>query len=144
MKQDVTPLEAAAAALAHRDRSSAGLAVYLEERGVAPEEAAEAVERLERAGYVDDARFAASRAAALAGRGHGDDSIRFDLEAQGLPSEQIATAVEALEPERTRALGLLRARGVTPAALRRLAARGFSSDAIEAALGAAEEETGPL
>ena len=47
-------------------------------------ERAAAVETLERLGYVDERRFAASRAAALAARGYGDEAIRFDLEREGV------------------------------------------------------------
>ena len=75
-----TALEQAAAALARRDRSAAALKAYLEERGVDAREAAEAVERLRLAGYVDDRRLAALRADTLVGRGHGDEAIRVDLE----------------------------------------------------------------
>jgi hypothetical protein len=73
-------LETAGRALARRDRSPAGLAALLERRGVAPAQGTEAVETLERLGYVNEMRFALSRAASLASRGYGDEAIRFDLE----------------------------------------------------------------
>src|SRR4051794_31813061 len=66
-------LETAARALARRDRSRAGLEAVLEQRGIAAGQREAAVETLERLGYVDEERFAASRAGSLAARGYGDE-----------------------------------------------------------------------
>src|SRR5205823_5764701 len=93
--QPKTALELAAAALARRDRSAAGLTAYLAGRGVDPTEVERAVERLEATGYVNDARFAAARAEALAARGYGDEAIRADLARQGSAAEQIEAALAA-------------------------------------------------
>jgi regulatory protein len=134
-----TPLEVAAKALAHRDRSAANLTAYLERHGAAPEEASRAVERLQEAGYVDDARYASSRAAVLAGRGYGDEAVRFELEREDVSPDDVDAALASLQPERERALSLLRAAKTPPAAIRRLAAKGFSRDSIEAALAAVPE-----
>jgi regulatory protein len=131
-----TALEAAAKALAHRDRSAANLTAYLERHGAAPEEASRAVAQLQEAGYVDDARYASSRAQALAGRGYGDEGVRFELERDGVHADEIDAAVASLPPERERALSLVRAAKARTAAIRRLAAKGFSRDSIEAALAA--------
>jgi regulatory protein len=125
-----TALEQAAAALARRDRSSAALVAYLEERGIDAAEAAEAVERLRGAGYVDDARLAASRAETLAGRGQGDEAIRADLERPGVDREHIDGALAALAPEHERARALAERDGRTPRTARRLLAKGFSPDAV--------------
>ena len=130
-------LTAAAAALSRRDRSSAGLEAYRGARGIAAAERVQAVETLERLGYVDDGRFAADRAAQLARRGFGDEGIRCRLEQEGLGSEQIDAALAALAPEAERASDLTAGGDVTPKLARRLAAKGFSAEAIEAALGAA-------
>lgn len=81
----------------------------------------EALEALERSGYVDDARAAAGRAAALAARGWGDEAIRVRLEGEGFDGEPLAAAVAALEPEHERARRLV-AEGRSE---RWLAARGF-------------------
>ena len=70
-------------ALRHRDLSTRNLERRLEQREIGPAGRAEAVETLQRAGVLDDRRFARSRAAALAGRGYGDAAIRFDLERHG-------------------------------------------------------------
>jgi regulatory protein len=128
-------LAAATGALSRSDHSAAGLNARLERRGVAPRERDRAVEALERAGYVDDARFAAARAAQLAARGFGDDGIRHDLERQGLAARDIAAALVTLEPETSRARAQAARLGASPKTARRLAAKGFSADAIESALG---------
>src|SRR5215831_14606792 len=131
-----TALEVAAKALAHRDRSAANLTAYLERHGAAPDEASRAVARLQEAGYVDDARYASSRAQALAGRGYGDEGVRFELEHDGLQADEIDAALASLPPERERALSLVRAAKAPTPAIRRLTAKGFSRDSIEAALAA--------
>jgi regulatory protein len=134
MTQPQTALEAATAALARRDRSAAGLAAYLEQHGIDPAEAATAVERLEAAGYLDDARFAALRAEALAARGYGDGAIRRELEDQGLDAGRIAAAIETLDSEPERARALLERFGASPRLARRLTAKGFAPESIESAL----------
>lgn len=131
-------LKTAAAALSRRDRSAAGLRAYLGERGVKESEQAEAIEVLSRFGYVDDLRFAADRAAALAGRGFGDEAIRYDLEQQLVSAEQIEAALERLEPEVARARSFARNTDPIPKSARRLAAKGFSLESIESALGVFE------
>jgi regulatory protein len=131
-----TALEVAAKALAHRDRSAASLTAYLERRGAAPDEASRAVMRLREAGYVDDARYASSRAEALAHRGYGDEGVRFELERDGVSPEDVDAALASLPSERDRALSLVRAAKAPRPAIRRLAARGFSHESIEAALAA--------
>ena len=60
----------------------------------------DALDELERLGYLDDERTASLRAARLAERGYGDAYIRADLERRGLASE---AALAALEPEAERA-----------------------------------------
>jgi regulatory protein len=126
-----TALEVAAAALAHRDRSAAGLAAYLEQHGIDPAEAAKAVERLESAGYVDDERFALARAEALASRGYGDEAIHAELARCGLATDRIAAAVDALEAEVDRARELVERDGPSPRTARRLAAKGFSQESLD-------------
>jgi regulatory protein len=127
-----TPLEAAAAALARRDRSAAGLAAYLEKRGIPADDAAAAVERLAELGYLNDERFALRRAEVLADRGCGDDAIRFDLEREGVDAATVEAAVAALAPERERATRVLGRAPSLEAGLRRLGAKGFAADTIEA------------
>jgi regulatory protein len=124
-------VELALRALRHRDRSSAELAMRLEERGVEAAEREQALETLERIGYVDDERFALSRAEQLAARGSGDALIRHDLQGRGIAAEHVETAVEALEPERERAARLAEQRGRSIKTARYLASRGFGADALE-------------
>src|SRR5204863_447985 len=96
-------IAAATGALRHRAHSAQSLERKLEQRGVAPVEREAALDILERAGLVDDARYAAGRARTLAERGWGDAAIRADLERHGLGGEPVTEAIEALEPEPERA-----------------------------------------
>jgi len=132
--RDVRPLEEAARALARRDRSAAELASHLERHGVAEAEARNTIERLEAAGYVDDGRFAVHRAAVLAGRGWGDEAIRYELEQRSLGAEAVEAALAALEPEPARARRLVERLGRGASVARRLAAKGFAEESIDAAL----------
>ena len=130
----VEALDAAARALVHRDRSRAAVRAKLAAAGIAPWAREQALMSLERAGVLDDHRFARSRAAALAARGSGDALIRAELLEADVPEELIGAAIDELEPERERAIRIVAERGETAATGRRLARRGFSEDAIEAAL----------
>jgi regulatory protein len=127
-------LELAARALQRHDRSSAEVAARLERGGVTAEQRARTVDKLQRAGYLDDARFAAGRAAALAARDYGDAAIAHDLEGRGVEPEQIVAALATLDDETGRAVAIAARLGASPKTGRRLAARGFSPDAIESAL----------
>jgi SOS response regulatory protein OraA/RecX len=132
--QGTTALEQAVAALARRDRSAGALVAYLEERGVDSAEAAEAVERLRAAGYVDDRRLAGLRAETLAVRGYGDGAIRVDLERHGIGRDLIDDALAGLEAERARAEALADRNGRTPKTARRLVAKGFATDTVSAVM----------
>jgi regulatory protein len=119
-------------ALARRDHSTASLRRKLDRAGVPEPAQAAALELLGRAGYVDDGRYASDRAAVLAGRGYGDAWIRADLERQGVGRETAESAVAGLEAESERALREATKAGGGPRAVRSLARRGFSEDALEA------------
>jgi regulatory protein len=131
----VEALALATAALARRDHSKVELAGKLERRGVAPHEQARALDALERSGYLDDTRFASSRAATLAARGYGNVAIRFDLERHGVAGDEIEGAVAALPGEEDRAAAYVERAGASPKSARRLAAKGFSVESVESALG---------
>jgi regulatory protein len=118
-------------ALRLRDQTAARLRQRLDAHGIPSRARDAAVETLERAGLVDDARFAAARARSLAERGAGDLRIRHDLEHRGVSRELVDAVVEALEPERERAFLLVREHGRSIRSLRRLAANGFSPDVLE-------------
>ena len=124
-------VEQALRALRYRDRTTAELAARLEQSGVGAAEREQALETLERIGYVDDERFARTRAEQLAARGSGDALIRHDLEGRGVAAEHVEAALEALEPERERAARLVEQRGRSVKTARYLASRGFGADALE-------------
>jgi SOS response regulatory protein OraA/RecX len=138
-------LARAARALRPRDRSRRALAERLTHAGVREEAREDALDALERAGLVDDARVAASRAHALAERGYGDAAIRHDLETEGLAGELVEQALEALEPERERARALVARRvskgqGAEPKTARYLIAKGFAAATVEEAFGGFAED----
>ena len=128
-------LSVAARALHARDLSRQALGDRLRSR-VDPRSAGAALETLERAGLVDDARAARSRAESLAARGYGDGAIRLDLRRRGFDDEVVCASVEALEPELERARQLVPRRGASPQTARFLAGKGFDEDTLESTLGA--------
>jgi SOS response regulatory protein OraA/RecX len=130
----LTALHAAARALRHRDRSVAELDERLGRHGVADADRARTLDTLQRAGLVDDGRFARGRAHALAARGSGDALIRDDLERRGLAAETIEASLAALEPELARIERIVAKRGRTVKTARHLAARGFDEDAVASAV----------
>jgi regulatory protein len=130
-RREEDAVETAIRALRHRDFSTAEIDARLARRGVGEAAREQALETLERVGYVDDERFARTRAEQLAARGSGDALIRHDLEQRGVAAEVVEAALEALEPERERAQRLVAQRGATPKTARYLAARGFGEEALE-------------
>ena len=124
-------LSVALRALRHRDHSRSRLEARLAERGTSTATVEDALETLERAGLVDDARVGTARAEELAGRGFGDAAIRFALEGEGLTAEVVDDALAILDPEPERARSLLDARGRTPKTVRWLAAKGFDAATLE-------------
>jgi len=114
-----------------RDHTVASLEQRLKARGAAPAVRRETVEAAQRAGLVDDHRFARDRSSLLATRGAGNDLIADDLERQGVADGDIRAALEALEPESVRAARIVEARGRTPTTARHLAAKGFSEETLE-------------
>jgi len=133
--QPSDPIDLAAQALRHRDRSRSQLDERLARAGVEDDRRADALDALERIGYVDDARFAGQRAASLAERGYGDDAISALLAADGVPPELAGEAVGALRPESERASAIVASLGASPRTAARLARKGFGEDAVEAAAG---------
>lgn len=122
-------------AVSTRDLSSQRLRERLQRRGIPSIEREAAVGALQRAGFVDDGRYATRRAASLADRGHGDAAIRWRLEGEGVAPDLVAAALGALEPELDRAQRVVAARGAGVRTARELARRGFGEDAVESALG---------
>jgi regulatory protein len=137
MGAEPDPLEVAARALRHRDRSRREVEERLARAGIDEDRRADALETLERVGYVDDQRFAAARAGALAGRGYGDEWIRHDLGQHGIEREAAEAAIAGLTTERERAAEVVARLGAGPKAAAHLARKGFGEDAVEAAVAAA-------
>jgi regulatory protein len=125
-------VDAALAALRHRDLTVRELEERLRARGFSEPERDAALETLERTGLLDDARFAEARARSLAGRGAGDAAIRHALGRAGVPAELAEEALVALEPEleRARAIALRKGRG--PKTARYLRAKGFADEVVAA------------
>jgi SOS response regulatory protein OraA/RecX len=128
-------LTAAAGALRRRDLSARRLQERLERAGISRPAREQVVGTLTALGIVDDSRLAAAAAQSLAKRGLGDAAIRFRLEQLGLEREHVSLALADLAPEEDRARELLSGAPPTPKSARLLAGRGFSDDAIEAAVG---------
>ena len=118
-------------ALRARDHTVASLEQRLTARGTSATVRRDTVEAAQRAGLVDDRRFAMQRAEQLASRGSGDLLIADDLGRQGVPPELVRLAIAALEPETARADAVVAARGTSPKTARFLASRGFSEAALE-------------
>jgi len=124
-------VEQAVRALRHRDRSAAELDARLAQRGIGQSEREQALETLERIGYLDDERFARTRAEQLAARGSGDALIRHDLEGRGIDEEHVEAALAALEPEQARAARIVQRRGSGTKTARYLSSRGFDADSLD-------------
>lgn len=118
-------------ALRRRDLSVRGLDRRLEQAGLRRDERRAALATLERAGLLDDERFALARAESLAERGYGDEAIRWLLEQDGVEPELADRAVDALPAERERARTVAARRGAGRATAAFLARRGFAEDTIQ-------------
>jgi regulatory protein len=118
-------------ALHAHDHTAETLRRRLDARGIPPRAREAALEAMERAGLVDDARFAAARAQLLAQRGAGDLRIRHDLESRGVSEAVVGDALEGLQPEQERAAKLLETHGRSSRSVRRLAANGFSAEVLD-------------
>ncbi len=127
-------LATATRALRSRDASRRRLADRLD-RVVPAAARDEALHVLERAGILDDARFAKTRVRSLEERGYGDAAIRYDLERQGIDQELSAAAMAELAPESERARTIAEQRGSSSRTARLLASKGFDADTVEAVLG---------
>lgn len=123
--------EVALRSLRTRDHTVASLERRLADRGVPDATRQTTLAALERAGLVDDDRFAAGRAALLAGRGAGDLLIADDLERQGVSAPAVRRALEGLESETSRAAEIVGTRGLSGKTARYLAAKGFSEATLE-------------
>jgi regulatory protein len=126
-----------------RARGREELVRSLNQKGFAPATAREAVERLEREGWLDDLAAARSVVRSRQGR-HGRVRIERELAVRGFSGETAAQAISELDPEGeeialSRLFGRLRrsTAGLSPEVRRRrvfnaLTRRGFSAAAISA------------
>jgi regulatory protein len=141
----------ALAALGRRGRSRHELVLALSRKGFDPVTVRQALDSLERGGWLDDGRFAAEFVLARARHGCGRDRVRAELAARGVEGEAAEAALRGnypAEEEAERAVQVARKKEGTiartgrarEAALARfLRGRGFSSAAIARALRSREK-----
>lgn len=105
------PQQKAMELLVRREHSRRDLKRKLGLKGVDPEAAEAAIERLAGLGYQDDARFGTAFARDRASAGYGPQRIRQELAGHGLDREQVEAALEACETDwPARAMGLVEKR----------------------------------
>ena len=147
MKKQPTLRERALRLLARREHSRAELARKLRTYASPAEELETLLEDLSRRKLLSDERYAESRAHALS-RKYGAARIAHDLRAKGLDkglAERASGAARATEVERARQVWLRKFK-VAPKTreerakqMRFLQSRGFSFDAIRAAVGGKDD-----
>lgn len=134
--------EAAAMILGRRACSVSELSKKLDDRGYTEEEIGAAVEKLSEYGLIDDTAYAAALTERAAAKNMSRRALLHELTRRGIDRDTALAAAEAL-PDAAEALDELlaaRLRGVAPdraacdKVYRYLAARGFSSADIRAAL----------
>ncbi|MGE0001991.1 MAG: regulatory protein RecX [Fimbriimonadaceae bacterium] len=140
-------LRLAAQLLARRDLSVAGLQARLEEAGHAQKDAQAAVDWLQRQRYLDDHGVAHRETEkAVTRRGWGRLRIEARLEDLEVSADATEAALECLDEETEKSLAAIalskRFKGKieVPKAARFLAGRGFSEEAVRAALDAASPD----
>lgn len=92
-----TPMQRALGLLTRREHSRKELILKLAARGVDADEAAQAVQRLQQAGWQDDHRFAEALLRSRVGNGYGPVRIRAELATHGLDTDVVARIVDAYE-----------------------------------------------
>lgn len=130
--------------LARREHSRRELAQKLALRGIDPQLAAAALQRLTDAGYLSDQRYAQARVNELLRRRYGPLRAQADLLSHGVDGDTIAHVIDAEHPDWYSACRAVRVQkfGRSPAAntsqrarqQRQLQARGFTGAQIRAAL----------
>ncbi|MCC5092620.1 recombination regulator RecX [Xanthomonas campestris pv. raphani] len=141
--KEQTPVQRALGLLVRREHSKKELNRKLQARGIEPEAAQAAVERLAGEGWQDDVRFAASVVRNRASSGYGPLHIRAELGTHGLDSDAVSAAMATFEGDWTEnARDLIRRRfgedGPVDLVQRRkaadlLARRGFDGNSIRLA-----------
>jgi len=138
--KEQTPVQRALCLLVRREHSRKELNRKLLARGITPDAAQAAIDRLTDAGWQDDTRFAAALVHNRASAGYGPLHIRAELGTHGLDSEAISAAMATFEGDWTEnARDLIRRRfgkqGQADLPQRRkaadlLARRGFDANSI--------------
>lgn len=136
--------------LVRREHSRKELGRKLSAKGVERHDADEALDKLNRQDFQNDARFAAALARSRAASGYGPQRIRAELAMHGLPRDDIAAALDACERDWDASASDLAARrfankDLGDATVRRkamdfLLRRGFDQKSAQAALRARPEE----
>jgi regulatory protein len=141
--QDHRAYEAALRLLSYRPRARAELRGRLAQRAISEDVIAAVLERLSRAGLVDDNAFAELwvRERSHGAGARGTAGLGAELRAKGVDAATISSAMEALDGERERALEAARVRlnrlaGLPYDAFRRrlggfLQRRGFTYEAVQ-------------
>ncbi len=142
-RPEQTPLQRALGLLVRREHSRRELGRKLVARGIEPEQAQAAVDKLASEGWQDDERFAEGLVRGQVNAGYGPLHIRAELGTHGLDSEAIAVAMDSYEGDHLEnARDLVRRRfgenGPQDLPQRRkaadlLARRGFDGDTIRRA-----------
>jgi regulatory protein len=142
-RPEPTPAQRALGLLVRREHSRKELTRKLAARGVEPDAASAAIDKLADAGWQDDSRFAEQLVRSRAAAGQGPLRIRAELATHGLSREAIATAMERHDGDwLDNARDLVRRRFGAIAADDRTARhkaadlllrRGFTSDHVRAA-----------
>lgn len=149
-RPEPSPTQRALGLLTRREHSRVELARKLTSRGVEPEAAHAVVDKLAKAGWQDDLRFAELLVRSRANTGYGPVRIRAELATHALSAEIIAAALEGFECDWPGNAGdLLRRRhpaalGGDRAAQRKAAdfllRRGFGMDQVMTALRSSPDE----
>ncbi|NIJ69641.1 recombination regulator RecX [Xanthomonas sp. 60] len=96
-RPELTPLQRALGLLVRRDHSRRELGRKLVARGIEPEQAQAAVDKLTSEGWQDDERFAEFLVRNRANSGYGPRHIQAELGTHGLDSEAISAAMDSYE-----------------------------------------------
>lgn len=96
-RPELTPLQRALGLLVRRDHSRRELGRKLVARGIEPEQAQAAVDKLASEGWQDDERFAEFLVRNRANSGYGPRHIQAELGTHGLDSEAINAAMDSYE-----------------------------------------------
>lgn len=144
-RPELSPQQRALGLLVRREHSRKELARKLTARGVEPEAARDAVDRMTSEGWQDDERFTEQLIRTRAANGYGPLHIRAELGTHGIDRERVQIAMEAFEAEEgdwmTMAHDLVRRRfggrlgdpAIQRKAADLLARRGFTAEQVRRA-----------